>query len=81
VKLKFAAHKFRADEIGNEKDIEIGDEITFGVFDAAGETLYLKKHWVNTKTGELEFVVDRLPNSSAPKLILITGARQTGKTR
>ncbi len=61
VKLKFAAHKFRADEIGNEKETEIGDYITFGVFDAGNEPLYLKKHWVNTKTGELELVVDRVP--------------------
>jgi ABC-2 type transport system permease protein len=61
VKLKFAAHKSRADEIGNEKEIEIRDYITFGVFAADNEPLYLKKHWVNTKTGELEFVVDRLP--------------------
>jgi ABC-2 type transport system permease protein len=61
VKLKFEAHKFRADEIGNEKETEIGDYITFGVFDADNETLYLKKHWVNSKTGELEFVVGRVP--------------------
>ncbi len=61
VKLKFAAHKSRADEIGNEKEIEIGDYITFGVFAADNEPLYLKKHWVNSKTGEMELVVDRVP--------------------
>jgi ABC-2 type transport system permease protein len=61
VKLKFTAHKSRADEIGNEKEIEIRDYITFGVFAADNEPLYLKKHWVNVKTGELEFVVDRIP--------------------
>ncbi|MGD2090075.1 MAG: hypothetical protein PVH61_28115 [Candidatus Aminicenantes bacterium] len=31
------------------------------VFDADNEPLYLKKHWVKSKTGELEFVVDRVP--------------------
>jgi len=61
VNFKFEANKLRADEIGNEKAIKINDYITFGVFGADGEELYLKKHFVNSEEDELEFIVDKVP--------------------
>ncbi len=61
VKLKFAARKLRGDEKGNERPIDINDYITFAVFGAEGEELYLKKHLVNPHTAELEFMVNEVP--------------------
>jgi hypothetical protein len=61
VKLTYDAHKYRVDGLGKETEIQINDYINFGVFDADGGVLYLKKHWVKNSSGELEFIVDRHP--------------------
>ena len=64
VKLNFKSSKIKADEIGNEKTTKMNDYITFGVFGAEGEVLYLRKHFVNDEKNELEFVVDKVPEKA-----------------
>jgi ABC-2 type transport system permease protein len=64
VKFEYEAIKLRADEQGNEKTIQISDYITFGIFGAHGEELYLKKHFVGSEKNVLEFVVDDVPEKA-----------------
>jgi aminopeptidase N len=61
VKLRIETAKIRSDGHGNEQAVGIRDYITFGVFGAEGEELYLKKHFINTNKAELEFIVNELP--------------------
>ncbi len=61
VKFKFFADKVRADEKGEEKVISMNDFITFGVFGADGEELYLEKHKIPSGAQELTFILDGIP--------------------
>jgi len=61
VKLKFETQKFRADGMGRETSIDMNDYITFGIFGASDEVLYLGKHWIHAGERELSFVVDKAP--------------------
>jgi len=73
VKLKFEAQKFRADGMGREISIDMNDYITFGIFGASNEVLYLGKHWVPSGESELSFVVDKTPKKAGidPSYLLI----------
>jgi len=65
VTIAYEAQKFEADTIGNETDIPLNDLIEIGVFgkDEAGEDklLYLQKHRLNAKEGEVTIVVEGQP--------------------
>ncbi len=73
VKLKFETQKFRADGMGRETSIDMNDYITFGIFGASNEVLYLGKHWVRAGESELSFVVDKAPIKAGidPSYLLI----------
>ena len=67
VKLKLGARKLRADELGIETDIPVGDDIEVGIFAAPepgavlGKPLYLKYHHITSAETELEITVDERP--------------------
>jgi hypothetical protein len=61
VKLKVAAKKLRAGELGEETDVPLADWIDIGVLDAKGKPLYLSKHTIDRAESEFTVVVDRLP--------------------
>ena len=73
VKFQFEARKFKADEKGKERAVELNDYIPFGVFDAQGKELYLQKHLITSGAGEMEFIVDGVPEKVGidPHYILI----------
>jgi ABC-2 type transport system permease protein len=61
VTISYSVKKFRADASGDERPVPFDDVIVFGLFDGDGKELALKKTWVDSETGELEFVVDGKP--------------------
>jgi hypothetical protein len=61
VKLKVAAKKLKADELGKESDAPIDDWIDIGVLDADGKPLYLQKALIDHDTAEFTIVVDAKP--------------------
>ncbi|MCP4215410.1 MAG: M1 family metallopeptidase, partial [bacterium] len=73
VTLKYDAAKFRADEKGEERQMEMNDELFFGVLDSTGKTLYLERHRVQSGAGELEFVLEKEPQKAGidPHFLLV----------
>ncbi len=61
VKLNFETEKLIADSLGEELSCEINDYINFGIFGSNGKELYFNKHLINSRTKELEFIVDEIP--------------------
>ena len=61
VKLKVAARKIRAGELGEEKEVPLADWIDIGVLDAQGQPLYMEKHKIEQAETEFTILVDRLP--------------------
>ena len=64
VKLKVAAQKLRADELGVEKEVPLNDRIDIGIF--AGENknqkvLFLEKRRISQAQTEFEITVDQIP--------------------
>ena len=68
VDLKLASKKFRADSLGTETEIALGDYIDVGVFkkDENGEDklLYLEKHQILDNETTLSIIVDEKPSSA-----------------
>jgi hypothetical protein len=61
VKLKVAARKIKAAELGEEKEAPLSDWIDIGVLDSAGKPLYMVKHRIEQKETEFTIMVDRVP--------------------
>jgi ABC-2 type transport system permease protein len=67
VKLTLAARKLRADELGVETEIPLGDDIEVGIYAAPGEgetvgkPLYLQYHHITQAETILELTVDERP--------------------
>lgn len=67
VTLELAARKLRADDLGQETEIPVGDDIEVGIFAAPGpgetlgKPLYLKYHHITEATTRLEITVDERP--------------------
>jgi ABC-2 type transport system permease protein len=61
VKLKVAAKKIRAGELGEEKEVPLADWIDIGVLDKDGKPLYMVKHKIERSETEFTIPVDRLP--------------------
>jgi ABC-2 type transport system permease protein len=61
VDFKFFADKIRVTKVGEEEPLSMNDFITFGVFGADGEELYLEKHKIQSGSHELTFIVDGIP--------------------
>jgi aminopeptidase N len=61
VTLKVAAHKRKADGLGNEKDAPLHDWIDVGVLDADGKPLYLEKRSFDATDATLTFDVAARP--------------------
>jgi ABC-2 type transport system permease protein len=61
VNFQFFADKIQVDKEGEEETLSMNDFITFGVFGADGEELYLEKHKIQSGTFELTFIVDGIP--------------------
>ncbi len=77
VNLTVSTHKFRADSIGNQTEIHIGDYVDIGVLGENGEELYLKKHKLTQNESPIEIIVDKKPVRAGidPYLILIDRER------
>ena len=77
VTLAASTHKFRADSIGNQTEIPIGDYIDIGVLGENEEELYLKKHKFTQNESDIEIIVDKKPVRAGidPYLILIDRER------
>jgi aminopeptidase N len=61
VHIHVAARKYRADELGEEKEIPINDYIDIGVLDDDGNYLYLQKHKIGSRESEIVVEVDGRP--------------------
>jgi aminopeptidase N len=61
VRLKVAAKKLRAGELGEEKEVPLADWIDIGVLDKDGKPLYMVKHKIERNETEFTITVDRLP--------------------
>lgn len=67
VTLKVSARKFRADTLGNQKEIPIADLIDIGVFgerepgNKLGKPLYLSKIWIRSRDTTFTITVDAEP--------------------
>lgn len=67
VRLGVSARKFRADSLGHQEEVPIGDLVDVGVFgqrepgNSLGVPLYLAKHWITRADTTIEVVVDRAP--------------------
>ena len=61
VKLKVAARKVKADQLGEEKDAPLADWIDIGVLDAKGKPLYMAKHKIEKAETEFTLLVDGVP--------------------
>ncbi len=62
VALEVEARKIRADSLGNETDVPVGDWIDVGVYTAGrAEPVYLRKHRVTQSRQTIRVVVDQPP--------------------
>lgn len=68
VDMKFNSKKFRADSLGKEEEIALGDYIDIGVFkkDENGDDklIYLKKHKIEENEMNITVVVNEKPSSA-----------------
>jgi len=70
VRLKVAAHKFRADSLGNQREIPMGDYVDIGVFgepakgNKLGRPLALQKVYIDKPEVSAEFVVKERPHKA-----------------
>ncbi len=56
--------KFRADDLGNEKEISMCDYIDIGIFDKKGNSLYLQKHIIKSGENIFHIQVDNKPHKA-----------------
>ncbi len=61
VKLKVAARKVKAGELGEEKEVALADWIDIGVLDSQGKPLYMERHKIERSETEFTILVDRVP--------------------
>jgi hypothetical protein len=61
VKLKVAARKIKAGELGEEQDLPLADWIDIGVLDSDGKPLSMVKHRIDKSEAEFTILVDRQP--------------------
>ena len=61
VHLQVASKKFRANELGVEKEIAVNDLIDIGVLDKDGNFLYLKKHRIQGSEFDIVVSVPQIP--------------------
>jgi len=61
VKLKVAARKLKAGELGEEKEVPLADWIDIGVLDAKDKPLYLERHKIEKAETEFTLTVDGVP--------------------
>lgn len=61
VELKVTAKKLRADGLGAETEVPLNDWIDIGVFDQAGNVLYLQKQQIKSGDSTIKVVVDKIP--------------------
>jgi ABC-2 type transport system permease protein len=61
VKLKVSARKFKADNLGAEKEVPLADWVDIGILDAKGNPLYLAKHKIERAQTGFTLMVDGLP--------------------
>jgi ABC-2 type transport system permease protein len=61
LKLELFAQKVRADELGVEHEVPLGDLIEVGAVDADGVAVALEKHWIRAADTELTLLLDAPP--------------------
>ena len=61
VKLRVAAKKLRADDLGNEHEVPLNDLIDVGALDANGTAIAIEKRWIRSNQTELTFLTERPP--------------------
>ncbi|MBI3473624.1 MAG: hypothetical protein HY013_19895 [Candidatus Solibacter usitatus] len=61
VKLKVAARKMKAGELGEEREAPLADWIDIGVLDSKGKPLYLAKHKIERRETEFTLTVNQPP--------------------
>jgi hypothetical protein len=71
VELTLESHKFRADSLGTEKEIALGDWVDVGVFDKnedkaskLGKPLYFAKHKITQPKTMIDFIVNGEPHKA-----------------
>ena len=70
VTLQVTARKFRADSLGDQKEIPIADLVDIGVFgdrepgNKLGKPLYLSKVWIRTRDTTFTITVDQKPKKA-----------------
>jgi hypothetical protein len=71
VELTLESHKFRADSLGTEKEIALGDWVDVGVFDKnedkaskLGKALYFAKHKITQPKTVIDFIVNGEPHKA-----------------
>ena len=62
VRLKVAARKIKANELGRENEVPVDDQIDIGVLDENGEYLYLQKHRIDAAESEITIEVEGTPS-------------------
>jgi hypothetical protein len=61
VDISVESHKYRADSLGNESEIDFRDYIDIGITGKDDKPLYLKKHLVKEGQNTFSFVVEEKP--------------------
>ncbi|MGZ3747600.1 MAG: M1 family metallopeptidase [Pseudobdellovibrionaceae bacterium] len=61
VSVKSHSKKIRSDELGRESEVSMNDFIDVGLFDEAGNIIYLEKHRLQSGENVIELEVDRKP--------------------
>jgi hypothetical protein len=71
VELTLESHKFRADSLGTEKEIALGDWVDVGVFDKnedkaskLGKPLYFAKHKITQPKTVIDFIINGEPHKA-----------------
>jgi len=61
VKLKVAARKVKAGELGEEREVPLADWVDVGVLDAKGNPIYLDRRKLESSDQEFTMIVDQVP--------------------
>lgn len=61
VDISLESHKYRADSLGNEREIDFRDYIDIGITGKDDKPLYLKKHLVKGGQNTFSFIVEEKP--------------------
>ncbi len=73
VTVEIECHKFRADEKGNETEVELNDFIQLGVLGEDDKILHMQMERLSENNGTFEMIVDEMPKQAGvdPMILLI----------